>query len=97
MKTWQKNIFQKHTVTSPPPSSDKVTSPMVGDIALVTSARGLVACESLPVISVGGSVVGNSLPTIAIISSIVEDDALETCVGDLMAEDATLQLVPEVQ
>ena len=84
-------------MTSPPPSSDKVTSPKVGDIALVTSARGLVACESLSVISVGGSVVGNSLPTIAVISSIVEDDALETCVGDLMAEDAAPQLVPEVQ
>ena len=70
---------------------------MVGDIALMTSTRGLVACESLSEISVGGSVVGNSLPTIAVISSIVEDDALETCVGDLMAEDATLQLVPEVQ
>ena len=70
---------------------------MVGDIAPVTSARGLVACESLPVISVGGSVVGNSLPTIAIISSIVEDDALETCVGDLMAEYVAPQLVPEVQ
>lgn len=84
-------------MTSPPPSSHKVTSPMVEDIVLVTSARGLVACESPLAINVGGSVVGNSLPTIAVISSIVGDDALEICVSGLIAEDASPQLMPEVQ
>ena len=52
-----------------------VTSLVVEDIELGTSASDPVASESPLAISISSLVVGNVLPTIATISLIVEDDA----------------------